>query len=109
MLAALARAIAWLARAGVIYTDLRAPNVLVDAGGSPGWWTLMTVLQRLRQWGSVEGYLAAVAASAGAAQEGTFAASLGAGGEGVVVEALRVAFEAGGGGRGGGGAARGGG
>ena len=35
MLNAAAAAIAWLAQKGVVYTDLRGPNVVVDASGDP--------------------------------------------------------------------------
>jgi hypothetical protein len=92
LLPALARAIAWLARAGVVYTDLRAPNVVVGAGGEAWLVDFDDCVVVAGGVGTVEGYVAAVAGCPGAAVAGTFAASLCAGGEGAVEAALRVAF-----------------
>ncbi len=93
VLAALARTIAWLARQGIICTDLRSPNVLVDAQGLPWLVDYDDCAVAPTPVTCLEGYLAAVAASPGALQAGTFAASLGAGREGALVQALKGAFE----------------
>ena len=86
LLRSVARAIAWLAAQRVIYTDLRAPNVVVDGEG--GAWLVdyddcVAVGAAVR---SVEAFKAAVGMCPGAGELGTFAASLCAG--------MEVAFEA---------------
>jgi len=93
LLPALARTIAWLARQRLVYTDLRAPNVLVDGEGKPWLVDFDDVLVLPAAVTSLQGYLAALATCPGAQQQGTFATSLCAGGEQAVVNALRCAFE----------------
>ena len=103
LLPALARTIAWLARQRLVYTDLRAPNVLVDGEGKPWLVDFDDVLVAPAAVTSLQGYLAALATCPGALQRGTFATSLCAGGEQAVVNALRCAFEEEGAQQGGGG------
>ena len=103
LLPAVARAVAWLARQRLVYTDLRAPNVLVDGEGQPWLVDFDDCAVAPAPVTSLQGYLDAVAACPGAQQADTFAASLCAGGEAAVVEALRCAFEEGGAEQGGGG------
>jgi hypothetical protein len=93
LLPALARTIAWLARQRLVYTDLRAPNVLVDGEGKPWLVDFDDVLVLPAAVTSLQGYLAALATCPGAQQQGTFATSLCAGGEQAVVNALHCAFE----------------
>jgi hypothetical protein len=93
LLPALARTIAWLARQRLVYTDLRAPNVLVDGEGKPWLVDFDDVLVLPAAVTSLQGYLAALATCPGAQQWGTFATSLCAGGEQAVMNALHCAFE----------------
>ena len=93
LLPALAGTIVWLARARIVYTDLRAPNVLVDGAGAPWLVDFDDCLVAPAPVATLEGYRAAVLASPGGAQGGTFAASLGAGRQGALEAALHQAFE----------------
>ena len=92
LLLSVARAIAWLAAQRVIYTDLRAPHVVVDGKG--GAWLMdyddcIVVKEAVR---SVEAFKAAVSACPGAGEPGTFAAYLCAGTEVAFEAALGQAF-----------------
>jgi hypothetical protein len=94
LLDAVAATVAWLARRRLVYTDLRGPNVLVDAEGAP--WLVdfddcMAVPQAVE---TVGGFRAVLAATAGAAVGGTFATRYCAGGLSEVEEAMAAAFEA---------------
>lgn len=93
LLLSVARSIAWLAAQRVIYTDLRAPNVLVDGDG--GAWLVdyddcVVVGEAVE---SVEAFKTAVSACPGAGEAGTFAANLCAGTEVAFEAALGHAFD----------------
>ena len=92
LLLSVARSIAWLASQCVIYTDLRAPNVMVD--GDEGAWLVdyddcVVVEEAVR---SVAAFKTAMGACPGAGEAGTFAASLCAGTELAFEAALGQAF-----------------
>jgi hypothetical protein len=92
LLSTVATAVAWLACQGVVYTDVRAPNVIVDGAGK-GWLVdfddCIVVPAPVT---SLEGYRAAVLASPAASQMNTFAARLGCGKELALEKALESAF-----------------
>ena len=92
LLGTVARAVAWLACQGVIYTDVRGPNVLVDGAGR-GWLVdfddCMVVPAPVT---SLEGYRDALEASPGAKLMNTFATSFACGTERALEKALDVAF-----------------
>jgi hypothetical protein len=92
LLPPLARAIAWLARQRLVYTDLRGPNVVVDGEGAPWLVDFDDCALAPAPVTTLEGYLEAVAASPGAQGAGCFAASLAGGLEAELVGALREAF-----------------
>ena len=77
MLNAAAAAIAWLAQKGVVYTDLRGPNVVVDASGDPWLVGFDDCLAIDESVGTLAAYEKHLAASPGAQREATFAARLG--------------------------------
>ena len=92
LLLSVARAIAWLAAQRVIYTDLRAPNVVVDGEGG-AWLVDFDDCAVVRgPILSVAAFKAAVAACPGAGEADTFAASLCAGTEAAFEAALGQAF-----------------
>ena len=92
LLSTVATAVAWLACQGVVYTDVRAPNVMVDGAGK-GWLVdFDDCLVVPAPVTSLECYRAAVMASPAASQLNTFAASLGSGKESALEEALKSAF-----------------
>ncbi len=92
LLPPLARAIAWLARQRLVYTDLRGPNVIVDAAGDPWLVDFDDCVLTPAPVTTLEGYLQAVSESPGAQGVGVFAASLGGGLEVDLEGALREAF-----------------
>ena len=94
LLPPLAHAIAWLARQRLVYTDLRGPNVIVDAAGDPWLVDFYDVVLASAPVTTVEGYEEAVGASPGAQEVGVFAASLGGRQQEALVAALREAFAA---------------
>ena len=92
LLPPLARAIAWLARQRLVYTDLRGPNVIVDALGDPWLVDFDDCVLAPAPVTTLEGYMQAVGGSPGAQGAGVFAASLGGGLEVDLEGALREAF-----------------
>jgi hypothetical protein len=91
-LLSVARSIAWLAVQRVIYTDLRAPNVMVDGDGDA--WLVdfddcVLVEEAVR---TVKAYKLAMNTSPGAGEADTFASNLGAGLESAFETALEQAF-----------------
>jgi len=109
VLAQVANAIVWLARARLIYVDLRPPNVLVadgdggdsgDSGLARTWLVdFDDLLLTDAPVTTLEAYAAALASSTGdgggdALAGDTFASSFGAGNQAAVERALASAFEA---------------
>ena len=92
VLRSVARAIAWLAAQRVVYTDLRAPNVVVDEDGEAWLVDFDDCVVVGGAVGSVAAFKAAVAACPGAREPDTFAASLCAGAEAAFEAALEQAF-----------------
>ena len=94
LLLSVARSIAWLASHCVIYTDLRAPNVIVDDEDGEAWLVdfddCVVVEEAVC---SVSAFKKAVSLCPGAGEVGTFAANLCAGAEGAFEAALGKAFD----------------
>ena len=100
VLSGAAAAVAWLAAQGVLYCDLRGPNVLVDAGGAP-WLVDFDDCEVVAPVFSEKAFATALSSTWGAQQQGTFATRYCAGSLPIVRRAMRVAFgEIGGGGGG---------
>ena len=92
MLNAAAAAIAWLAQKGVVYTDLRGPNVVVDASGDPWLVGFDDCLAIDESVGTLAAYKKHLAASPDEQREATLAARLTAGALPAVKGALEAAF-----------------
>jgi hypothetical protein len=93
VLRSVARAIAWLAAQRVIYTDLRAPNVVIDGDGEAWLVDFDDCVVVGEAVGSVAAFKTAVGACPGAGEWGTFAANLCAGTEVDFEAALGQAFD----------------
>ena len=94
VLAAAAAAVAWLAQQGVVYTDLRGPNVLIDDAGAPWLVDFDDCLAVGKSVGTLSGYMEHLAASPGADNANTFACRLDGGFLPAVTRALAAAFDA---------------
>ena len=92
VLSGAAASVAWLATQGVLYCDLRGPNVLVDAEGAP-WLVDFDDCEAVPPMHNEEDFAAALATTRGAEQQGTFAARYCAGMLPGVRLALREAFK----------------
>ena len=95
LLTAVAASVVWLARQGVVYTDLRGPNVLVDNDSGAPWLVdfddCLAVGQSVT---TLVEYKAHLAASPGAGAPNTFAGRLVGGALPAVADALEAAFVA---------------
>ena len=93
VLAAVAASVVWLARQGVVYTDLRGPNVLLDDAGNP--W--LVDFDDCRAVGTsvdtVDDYMRYLAEIPGADATTTFASQLVGGFLPAVTAALAAAFD----------------
>jgi len=94
VLDAVAASIVWLARKGVVYVDLRGPNVLLDAGGNPWLVDFDDCLDVGGSCDTLSAYEGHLAASAGADAMASFSARLRAGFLPAARQALAAAFEA---------------
>ena len=92
LLAAVAASVVWLARQGVVYTDLRGPNVMIDSDGAPWLVDFDDCLAVRDSVTTLPEYQAHLAASPGAAARNSFAARLGGGLLRAVEAALDAAF-----------------
>ena len=94
VLDAVAASIVWLARKGVVYVDLRGPNVLLDADGRAWLVDFDDCLDVGRSCDTLRAYEDHLAASAGADAMTSFAARLCGGFLPAARQALAAAFEA---------------
>jgi len=94
LISACAASVVWLARQGVVYTDLRGPNVLIDASGAPWLVDFDDCLAVGKGVDTLDDYMRHLAASPGAKDANTFAGRLGGGFLPAVKSALATAFAA---------------
>jgi len=92
LLLSVTRAVAWLATQRVIYTDVRAPNVVVDTDGVAWLVDYDDCVVVAEPVASVDAFKAAVGTCPGAQEAHTFAAHLCAGTEAAFEAALKQAF-----------------
>jgi Ser/Thr protein kinase RdoA (MazF antagonist) len=94
VLDAVAASIVWLARKGVVYVDLRGPNVVIDAGGDPWLVDFDDCLAVRESVDTLASFTRHLAASPGADRKATFASRLAGGFLPAVKDALTAAFAA---------------
>ena len=94
VLDAVAASIVWLARKGVVYVDLRGPNVVIDAGGDPWLVDFDDCLAVCESVDTLASFTRHLAASPGADRKATFASRLAGGFLPAVKDALTAAFAA---------------
>jgi hypothetical protein len=94
LLAAIAASVVWLAQQGVVYTDLRGPNVLIDEAGAPWLVDFDDCVAVGESIVTLDDYMSHLAASPGAGISNTFADQFGRGALPYVTQALMAAFQA---------------